>query len=480
MSCCWIGVVLHSSQSTVQCVSVMLKRLLRNTDKSSGSQRKRSYGVKTKKYYISRNFKFYTYMTQSCKVSDYRRRTSKTPKKLRWRLANMGIHWLPDLSTVTHWPPPVVFHTVYHRVHYNKGHVEVTFWPFYHDTWAGFVLVSIRHRNSGVVVKWEFVKWFPCVSLSCKMTPHMFEGDEELRSRNPSPTSTGADPQDSERSHSHSWHNSSLDSDDSCGFDLEEFLTVWQPNITIPFRVWTCELLGVFVVSACNCPLWPKGNGRGLPPPSSGVQCSRPFLWYEHLLQTKHVPQEKGWTSSPARQSHVHHSNLWSASQPIWIPALRPPLHVDDPLRQDAVCPTFEIENCLWHMNTLGCYSMTLTHIGLLLYQLDTHWAATTWPCHTLGYYCMTLVHIGLLLYQPGTHWAPDVFQWHTLGCYFWCPAPAVRNLARLRPVCVKLEIAGNVIFFCLHTVRTFSLDSAGFIRTWGTSSFLYMSVSPA
>ena len=43
-------------------------------DKSSGSQRKSSYSAKTKFLYISSNFKFCTYGTQTCKVSDYMNR----------------------------------------------------------------------------------------------------------------------------------------------------------------------------------------------------------------------------------------------------------------------------------------------------------------------------------------------------------------------------------------------------------------------
>ena len=50
-------------------------------DKSIGCQRKSSYGVKIKILYISSNFKFCTYRTQTCKVSDYRIRPSKLRKK---------------------------------------------------------------------------------------------------------------------------------------------------------------------------------------------------------------------------------------------------------------------------------------------------------------------------------------------------------------------------------------------------------------
>ena len=67
--------------------------------KPSGSQRKRSYGFKTKKYCNSNICNFCTYRTQFRKSSDHWSSPSKTPKKLRWRLGlqmyDHVIHWWP-------------------------------------------------------------------------------------------------------------------------------------------------------------------------------------------------------------------------------------------------------------------------------------------------------------------------------------------------------------------------------------------------
>ena len=52
-------------------------------------------------------------------------------------------------------PTGVVFRTIYHTVHWSKGHTETTVSSFDHDTGTVIVLILPRHRNSGVVVKWE-------------------------------------------------------------------------------------------------------------------------------------------------------------------------------------------------------------------------------------------------------------------------------------------------------------------------------------